>query len=64
MLVVYEVKVNQKVSDYTGASFQHMLGVGSEPTPARSPLYSTDFQISALNRTKAIFAMSCRKKKV
>ena len=46
---------------HTGASFQHLLGLGSEPTPAECSLYSSEFQISALNLTKVAFDMSCWK---
>ena len=41
-------------------SFQHLLGVASEPTPAQCPLYSTEFKKSILNMTEVAFAMNSK----
>ena len=41
----------------TVASFQHLLGVSSEPTPAQFRLLSNEFQSFTLNMTEVVFAM-------
>ena len=44
-----------------GALFQHLLRVGSEPTPAQCPLYCSDFQISVLHLIEAVLVCSLKK---
>ena len=46
----------------TGASFQHLLGVGSEPTPAQCLFYSVDLKFPFLYDESCVYYIFSRKK--